>query len=173
MLKKTHLFAIIFICLIITCAWSTAGIIVIKSKGDVPTYELAFEGFRSVVKDEIVEFDMDANPKKGKKIAKEIKKLRRKKDFSAILAIGHMAAKLARDEITDIPVIFCMVVNPVKSNLAGRDNFGGVSFDLSAESQLARLREVVPDAKNVGVLYDPKNSSILIKNAKEVAPACC
>lgn len=143
-----------------------ADIVILKSKSGISSYDLAADGFKSVVPDDNINvYDMDEKVALGRKLVKKI----RKESPSVILTIGMMASKLVQEEITDIPVIFCMVINPAKSNLSGYNNIGGVSFDLSAESQLSRLHEIIPDLKSVGVMYNPENSNNIIKKAKEFA----
>jgi len=152
------------------CKVSLSEIIMVKSNGNVLSYEMAAEGFRSVIDEKIWEYDMELNSSKGHKIVKKIKKrTKSKKPPLAILAIGHFAAKLVSEEIKDIPMIFCMIVNPEKSDFSRNQNIAGVSFDLSPEHQLKRLKQVIPEAKNIGVIYNAKESSNIIKKAKSVA----
>lgn len=66
-------------------------------------------------------------------------------------------------------MIFCMIVNPEKSAFVRNNNITGVSFDISPLHQLRRLKQVIPDAKNIGVIYNPTDSSNIVKKAKAVA----
>ena len=170
-MKKTVL--ILIACLIYytaCCKASLSEIIMVKSNGNVISYEMAAEGFRHVIDEKIVEYDMELNSSKGRKIVKKIKKRAKSKNPPlAILAIGHFAAKLVSEKIKNIPMIFCMVVNPERSDFIRNRNIAGVSFDLSPEHQLKRLKQVIPEAMNIGVIYNPKESGNIIKKAKTVA----
>lgn len=151
------------------CNQASSEVVIIKTKSIVLSYESAVEGIKSVVDDKIVEYDMEYKPSKGRKILNRIKKLaKRTGDPSVIFTIGHLATKLTTEEITDIPVIFCMVVNPSKYILNKRSNVGGVSFDVSPKPQLIRLKDIVPSAKHVGVIYDPKNSANIISESNQL-----
>ncbi len=170
MIKK--LFTIV-ICFIAYSAFYTnafAEIVILKSKDLVLPYELASEGFKSVVKDDFVEFDMESSSSKGRKVIKKVKKLIKSKNPpSAIFTIGKLASELAGKEISTVPVIFCMVVNPERADFNGNNNVGGVSFDVSIRPQLTRMTQIVSYAENIGVIYDPKKSSNIIKEAEEIA----
>ena len=148
---------------------SFAEIIMLKSKDYVLAYELAADGFKSVIDDDIVVYDMQSSVSKGRKIIKRVKRhLRSKKPPSAIFTIGQLATELASEELSNVPVIFCMVVNPEQSKISDKNNLGGVSFDISVRRQLIRMKQIVSSAENVGVIYDPKKSLNIIKEAREV-----
>ncbi|MGR3319106.1 MAG: ABC transporter substrate-binding protein [Candidatus Anammoxibacter sp.] len=165
---------LLIICFFLLCAAGgkivLAKLIIVTSNGNVFSYNMAAEGFMSVVGETVTEYDMELDPSKGRKIIKKIKKLVKSENPpSAILAIGHFAAKRVTRKIKDIPVIFCMVINPEDSDLTLGKNVGGVSFDISPEHQLSRLKKLIPEARNVGVIYNPENSGTIIKKAKVAA----
>ena len=59
---------------------------------------------------------------------------------------------------TEIPVIYTAVTNPVAAELATEDkspvgNVTGTSDELPVEAQLKMIREILPDAKTIGILY--------------------
>ena len=58
----------------------------------------------------------------------------------------------------DIPVIYTAVTDPVAAELADKDGkpvgeVTGTSDKLPVEEQLKMIREMLPDAKNIGILY--------------------
>lgn len=153
----------------ITSSYIALSEIVIVKSGDATPYKLALEGFKSIIKEEAVEYEMKGDFDKGLKITNKIKREHSKKKPLAIFTIGVMATKLVHSEIDDIPVIFSMVMNPAKYGLANVKNVGGVSIELSIEDQLTNLQKMIPKAKKIGVIYDPANSGNLIKKAKNIA----
>lgn len=170
-MKKYILVAIVPIVYSLLCyTVLSAEVVILKSKAVALPYELVSDGFKSVVNSvNIVECDMEGDAANGGKILKEIiKRSRETRPPDAILTIGMMASKLAKEEITDIPIIFCMVINPVKASLSGRKNIGGISLDLSPESQLSRLHQIIPEVKSIGVMYNPENSGNIIEEAKKL-----
>ena len=73
-----------------------------------------------------------------------------------------------------IPVVFNAVSDPVAANLAksrteAMDGISGVSDELPVEAQLKLIREMMPDAKKLGILYTTSeaNSVSTIKTYEE------
>jgi len=59
---------------------------------------------------------------------------------------------------TDIPVIYTAVSDPVEAGLANEDgtpvgNITGTSDALAVDAQLKMIREVLPEAKTIGIIY--------------------
>ena len=75
---------------------------------------------------------------------------------------------------SDIPVIFTAVTDPVAAELADADGkpvgeVTGTSDKLPVEEQLRMIREVLPDAKTIGIIYTTSeaNSVSAIEEYKE------
>src|SRR5690606_14616865 len=79
------------------------------------------------------------------------------------------AALAAKLEILDIPVIFCLVLNPEKYGLPA-DNMVGLSLDIPFQQHVKALQTLVPHVSRIGVLFDPNKTSAmqhqLIQDAK-------
>ena len=78
---------------------------------------------------------------------------------------------------SDIPVIYTAVTDPVLAELATEDqmpvgNITGTSDKLPVSEQLSMIREILPDAKTVGILYSTNevNSQAAIEEYKKAAP---
>ena len=78
---------------------------------------------------------------------------------------------------TDIPVIYTAVSDPVEAGLANEDgtpagNITGTSDALAINAQLEMIREMLPDAKTIGIIYTTSetNSVSTIASYKEAAP---
>ena len=78
---------------------------------------------------------------------------------------------------TDIPVIYTAVSDPVEAGLAKEDgtpagNITGTSDALAINAQLEMIREMLPDAKTIGIIYTTSetNSVSTIASYKEAAP---
>ncbi|MDD5224216.1 MAG: ABC transporter substrate-binding protein [bacterium] len=134
--------------------------------GDMEAYQSALAGVRKSVQGaDLTEFNMKDNLETGKNLVITI----RDKKPKAILALGARAAKLAREEITDIPVIYCLVFNPFELGLEAA-NISGVAMIASPDSQFENFKAVLPSLKRLGVLYDPGKSSRWVEGAKKAAP---
>ena len=78
---------------------------------------------------------------------------------------------------SDIPVIFTAVTDPVAAELANADGIPigeitGTSDKLPVEQQLKMIREILPDAKTIGIMYSTSeiNSVSAIEEYKKAAP---
>lgn len=77
----------------------------------------------------------------------------------------------------NIPVIYTAVTDPVTAELASADGspvgeITGTSDKLPVKEQLEMIRAILPDAKNIGILYTTSeaNSAATIAEYKELAP---
>jgi putative ABC transport system substrate-binding protein len=82
-----------------------------------------------------------------------------------IVAIGPLAAQVAREHLRDVPMIFVMVSNPPKHGLQGA-NLAGVSLDIPVQTQLARYKALVPTLQTLGVIYDPTKTGAMVTEAR-------
>lgn len=93
-----------------------------------------------------------------------------------ILAIATPTAQAASQTTKDIPILFTAVTDPVaaglvKSNEKPEGNVTGTTDLNPVEDQLALIKELKPDAKNVGVIYSSGevNSKVQVDAAKAAA----
>jgi len=74
-----------------------------------------------------------------------------------VFTIGTRASKLAKEQIKDIPVIFCMVFDP--HEFVGT-NSTGVSMGIPVETRLEGIRRVLPRARKIAVIYSAETAEI-------------
>ncbi len=100
------------------------------------------------------------------------------KKVDLICAIATPSAMTAYNATmnTDIPVIYTAVSDPVEAGLAGEDgmpvgNVTGTSDALAVEEQLQMIRQILPDAEKIGIIYTTSeaNSISTVAKYKEVA----
>lgn len=100
------------------------------------------------------------------------------KKVDMICAIATPSATTAYNATmnTDIPVIYTAVSDPVIAGLANEDgspvgNVTGTSDALAVDAQLKMIREVLPEAKTIGIIYttSEENSVSTIAQYKAVA----
>lgn len=93
-----------------------------------------------------------------------------------ICAIATPSAQAAYNAAMDagIPVIFTAVTDPVEAELAAQDGtpvgeVTGTSDKLPVEAQLQMIRDILPDAKTIGIIYTTSeaNSVAAIKEYEE------
>ena len=99
-------------------------------------------------------------------------------DVDLICAIATPSAQAAYNAAMDseIPVVYTAVTNPEAAELAGEDGMPvgavtGTSDKLPVEAQLKMIRELMPDAKTIGILYTTSeaNSVYSITQYEELA----
>jgi putative ABC transport system substrate-binding protein len=94
-----------------------------------------------------------------------------------VLAVtGAVTARAAKKAVTDIPIVFAVVVDPVADNVVpslerpGGNLTGVTSFDpQQASKQLELLKEIVPGLKRVAILGDQGVSEALMKASESQA----
>ena len=110
-------------------------------------------------------YNLNGDADEGKRIIQNIKDNEFEPDL--ILAVGVLAATLVKEQFTDVPIIFCMVINHKRFNLQGA-NITGISSEVSVEGQFAILKELLGAHKNVGVIYDPTKTGNIVSEADRV-----
>lgn len=106
--------------------------------------------------------------------ANEIIKNIQKIQPDLVLAVGTKAALVAKNGLSNIPIVFCMVLNPFLSNLVDDmehpgANITGVSLDIPLYTQFEYIKKVVTHVRRIGVIYNPKDTGTLVKEAALVA----
>lgn len=95
-----------------------------------------------------------------------------------ICAIATPTAQSAYNEAmdTDIPVVYTAVTDPVAAELADEDgnpvgNVTGTSDELPIKEQLEMIRQMLPEAETVGIMYTTSeaNSISALETYKELA----
>lgn len=94
-----------------------------------------------------------------------------------IVAIATPSAQAVVAATRDIPVVYSAVTDPVAAQLVesfepSGSNVTGVSDMLDLERQIELIRAVVPNAKTVGMVYNPgeANSAVVVKQMREMLP---
>ncbi|MCK5242669.1 hypothetical protein KAR34_09475 [bacterium] len=80
-----------------------------------------------------------------------------------IIAVGIKAIILSKKVDSRIPVIYTMVYNPVKFE---NRKSAGIIIRISVAEQIARLRELFPERKRIGVVFNPQYSGNQINQAR-------
>ncbi|AQS50659.1 ABC transporter substrate-binding protein [Paenalcaligenes hominis] len=95
-----------------------------------------------------------------------------------IVAISTPSAQAVVAATKSIPVLYSGVTDPVAAQLVpswdpSKTNVSGVSDMLVLEKQLELIKKVVPDAKTVGMVYNPgeANSVVVVERLRELLSA--
>jgi putative ABC transport system substrate-binding protein len=99
-----------------------------------------------------------------------LRKLRRALNShpDAVLAIGSLPALLARQTVTDIPVVYTMVLDPEKEKLT-YENMCGVAANGAYSEQLDILEQMAPTVRKIGTLFAPERLDGVVRQLRTEA----
>lgn len=148
-------------------------IAVIKTREAEP-YEIALRSLRRTLKEKgfdgrIEEFIL---PEDGQSKDDRLTELK-KQNPQLIVTLGSAATERTAKVVKDTAVLFCMVLNPqasgfVRSMGGSGNNVTGASLDISPQVQFDAIRFIVPNAKKIGVIYNPRETESVIQQARKV-----
>lgn len=94
-----------------------------------------------------------------------------------IVAIATPSAQAVVSATKSIPVVYSAVTDPVAAQLVesldpSGTNVTGVSDALALDKQIDLIKQVVPEAKRVGMVYNPgeANSVVVVERMRELLP---
>ena len=137
----------------------------IKSQ-DLPIYRQALDGFKKIYTGKLREFDLKGDPQESEKVVQTLKQ----HPTDLILAVGLLAARVAKENFQQTPIVFCMVFDPERFSLSG-EKITGVTMEVPIQEVFSGIQDLFPKAKRIGVLYDPKKTGKMIDQAKKVTQA--
>jgi putative tryptophan/tyrosine transport system substrate-binding protein len=140
--------------------------IAILNSSDIPAYQQAIAGFKATGPSGALytQYDLQGDLELGKKLARKI----RASDASLVLAVGLKAALAAKLEVVDTPIVYMMILDPLKHQLM-TPNMTGTMLEVTTDRQLKLIRTFLPSVHRLGVLYDPKKSAFKVKEAAQHA----
>ena len=142
-----------------------------------PALDAATAGFKEAFDDAGVDVEFDEQNANGEQsTALTIAQGFAGDDLDLVLSVATPAAQATAQNIQDTPVLFTAVTDPVSAELidsleAPGANVTGTSDVAPVDQQLDLLKELVPDAKKVGIVYasGEVNSQVQVDDAKEAA----
>jgi putative ABC transport system substrate-binding protein len=97
-----------------------------------------------------------------------LKQEKNNSSIDLILTVGTEATNEVSQNISDIPIVFTMVFDPEKI-LNQRNDLVGASVNIPAEHQLNMIKEILPAAEEVGIIYDPNRNASFVESSTIVA----
>lgn len=144
---------------------------------DHPSLDNCREGFKQGLDSEGIKYDLTAQSAKGDDATNtQIAQQFVSQGMDLVCGVATPSAQACYNAAYEenIPVIFNAVSDPVAAKLAtseteAMDGITGVSDMLPVEEQLKLIREMLPDAKKIGILYTTSeaNSVSTIESYKE------
>ncbi len=136
---------------------------VVRAFAEKLVHLLPARGGKTVEPYRFQEIDLSENPIKS---AVEQQILEARPDL--ILTVGRSALLAVRD-ISEIPIVFLLVVAP-EIIIKDHDNITGVNLDIPAGLQFDELSRLLPDARRIGVIYNTAHSALDIQQARRDRP---
>ncbi len=143
-----------------------ADVVVVRSRSSAKAaklYNEAIEGIRQGLSTsfEIVDMkDVDSSRDLIQKIIGSKPKV--------VIAVGVKASGAVKDQIGDIPIVYCMVSHAIQKKWKS-ENTTGVTMQPAPSEQLKAFKKVVPDVHRIGLVYNPKLSGMFVEAAKAAA----
>ncbi|MFC2061513.1 ABC transporter substrate-binding protein [Elusimicrobiota bacterium] len=169
--------AFVLISVFLTCAFVTntceaqgKSIYVVASKNKNQSLQQAVNGFKQVVENTASRPAITYVDLENSALITEI----RQASPSVIVTFGVEATRKVSGEVKNIPIVFSMILNPLKKGLVNSlkssgNNLTGVSLDISASTQLKKVASILSFIKRVAIIYDPNISSGIVKSAQSAS----
>jgi putative ABC transport system substrate-binding protein len=130
----------------------------------------AVEGLSSVLETAGVEvelFTLEDYPERRRGVLKE---RMIQQAFGCYVGVGPWAADFIWSELgrPEIPALYTMVVDPEKRLPQTRD-LCGIAMNIPISTQVEKITTTLPNAKRIGLLYDPRFNDSFFVEAKEMA----
>jgi putative ABC transport system substrate-binding protein len=165
--RPLHVWLASFTLIAVSCSVPSqahaAGVeIAILRSSDLKAYNDAIEGFKTTAPGgaTYTEYDLRGDLERGKQLARKI----RASDSALVVAVGLKAALAAKLEIVDIPVLYMMILDPLKHRLTA-DNMTGVLLEIPTDRQFKIMRTFLPTLRRIGMMYDPDKTAPKLKEA--------
>lgn len=142
-----------------------------------PALDTATEGFKAAFEEAGIEVEFDEQNANGEQAtALTIAQTFAGADLDLALAVATPAAQALAQNIQDKPVLFTAVTDAVSAELVESNekpggNLTGTSDMAPISEQIDLLKELVPDAKSVGIVYSSGevNSQVQVEEFTEIA----
>ncbi|MCK4548334.1 MAG: ABC transporter substrate-binding protein [Candidatus Eisenbacteria sp.] len=152
-------------------AWSN-GVLILNSR-DIGPFRQAVEGLTGALDAagvNVVVMLSSEEPEAEARFAEVIVE----EGIEVVVTVGTVATDRVLSMNMDLPTVFCMVLDPEGKGFVDDPKqpggcTTGVEMDIPIQAQLEALRETVPGARRIGVLYSTDRNRRLIELAAGIA----
>jgi len=146
----------------IVCTAASPEIVVVQS-ADIKPFDETRDGFESTCGCTIADVIVTGSARS------DVTGTIRRMNPDGVLAIGLDALERVQN-IRDIPLFYTMTAG-TGHPFQELKNLAGVSMFISPERQLQAIKEMFPNARRIGLIYDPRNTASLFDRAVQYANA--
>jgi len=142
-------------------------IAVIVSSDDAP-YKEAVGGFHEHLAKQGLQptyefLNLGSDPSRARATMQKVKQ----GGYTLIFTLGSLATDAAAREIGDLPIVAGLILRT--DGLKKVPNLTGVALDLPVDVQLAWIQKILPQARTIGVVYNPEENKKKIESAAKAA----
>jgi len=163
MMNGTHGWLAVVLTLALAVSGGAAEVVILKSNEQPGVRPVVDALRRAGTTHTFAEFDLGGNRTQAERIAAGLRGR-----AVILVAVGTLAAQVARAALPEAPLAFCMVPDPDKAGLTDAARVGGVAAGVPLKNQLAAFRLVNPKGVRIGVLHGPETRD-LIDDAQKAA----
>jgi putative tryptophan/tyrosine transport system substrate-binding protein len=146
---------------------AAAARVAVLLSAKVSEYEDALKGFRESNPHQIAAvYDMDGDLDRGRKQLAEIED-KIKPDLIFAVGVWALQAVIARPP--SVPVVYAMVLNPPSVLGADARNVTGASMNVPVEQPIRLFKQLGPQIKRIGVIFNRNRTGYLVRQAQAVA----
>lgn len=155
-MRHAALGCLVFLFAIFQSSWAEATGVAVLTDSRVSQYREALQAAKEVLRDAPV---LEVS-------AEDISQQVERAAPAVVLAIGQKALLVAQK--SGLPVVYCMVLGAAAVSTR---NVTGLRLEVAPEAQLEAWHRVHPQARRLGVIYDPRNFSGYVQDAQKAAAA--
>jgi len=146
---------------------AAAARVAVLMSAKVSEYEEALKGFKETAAHQVAAvYDMDGDLDRGRKQLAEIEE---KVKPDLIFAVGIWALQAVISRPTAVPVVYAMVLNPPSVIGADTKNVTGASMNVPVEQPIRLFKQLGPQIKRIGVIFNKNRTGYLVRQAQVVA----
>lgn len=124
---------------------------------NVRQYDEALAGFKRACDCNVRELTLSED--NGPHLLSEVNRIK----SSLVFAIGAEALSLVSE--INRPVVYAMVLRRPRI-VSQKENISGINMEIPLERQLAEFQAALPEVRRIGIVYDPRKTSVdMVKNA--------
>jgi len=140
-----------------------AKILVVKSDS-LSQYEAPIATFTTSVSEPVVVINIEGSREKGERL---LRHAAADGTVTGIFALGTQAAYLSKAVLPSIPMSFAMVLNWERYAFAAPAT--GVTVEIPVDVLFTRFRLLLPELKNIGLIYSDEIPEQTLRNARNAA----
>ena len=166
-LHRIFFFAIVFLLgsISLEIVQASTPKILILTSSDAAPYKETREGFLQYLRKQGIQVDVEVYTLKDGTTPDALRALQgaKKREIDLIFTLGTSATVSALENSMNVPILFGLVLRADKTIKPGRAT--GVTLEFPLEIQVEMFRRILPAARIIGVLYDPKDNQQTIDSA--------